>query len=135
LDLRAEGTYTDLPIGGNVAHGFFYFNDTWRNGYTNNGDLIGSWIGRQGQGAQAWATYHFSARRSLQFDFRHQKVSAQFVPNGGTLADAGVHTEFEIKPQLSVSGGIQYERWDFPLLDAQRRSNVTTSIQFTWRPK
>lgn len=135
MDLRAEGTYTDLPIGGAVAHGFFYFNDTWRNGYTNNGDLIGSWIGRQGQGAQAWATYHFSARRSLQFEFRHQKVSAQFVPNGGTLADAGVHTEFEIKPQLSVSGGVQYERWDFPLLDAQRRSNVTTSIQFTWRPK
>lgn len=135
MDLRAEGTYTDLPIGGAVAHGFFYFNDTWRDGYRNNGELIGSWIGRQSQGAQAWATYHFSARRSLQFDFRHQKVSAQFVPNGGTLADAGVHTEFEIKPQLTVSGGVKYERWDFPLLDTQRRSNVTTSIQFTWRPK
>jgi hypothetical protein len=135
LDLRAEGTYTDLPIGGAVAHGFFYFNQTWRGGYTNDGNLLGSWIGRQSQGAQAWATYHFSPRRSLQFDFRHQKVSAQFIPNGGTLADAGVRTEFEIKPQLTVSGGVQYERWDFPLIDSRRRSNVTTSIQFTWRPK
>jgi len=135
MDLRAEGIFTDLPIGGAVAHGFFYFNDTWRGGYTNNGDLLGSWIGRQGQGAQAWATYHFSARRSLQFEFRHQKVSAQYVPNGGTLADAGVHTDFELRKQLTLSGGVQYQRWDFPVVDTQRRSNVTTSIQFTWRPK
>ena len=135
LDLRAEGIYTDLPIGGAVDHGFFYFNGTWRNGYTNDGELIGSWIGRQGQGAQAWATYHFGARRTLQFDFRHQKVSAQYIPDGGTLTDAGVHTDLELRKQLTVSGGVQYERWDFPVIDPQRRSNVTTSIQFTWRPK
>src|SRR5713226_9219179 len=46
LDLRAEGVYTDVA-GGNIVNskypGSFYANATWRNGYTNSGDLIGSW--------------------------------------------------------------------------------------------
>jgi len=46
LDLRVEGIYTDPP-GGNatVQHGFFYNNSRFRSGYTNDGYLIGSWIG------------------------------------------------------------------------------------------
>ncbi len=62
LDFRVEGVYTDVPAGGQIGHGFFYFNFTWRSGYTNNGDLIGSWIGREGCGAQAWTNYWFNAR-------------------------------------------------------------------------
>ncbi len=62
LDLRAEEVYTDSPLGGMIGHGFFYSNLTWRSGYTNDGNLIGSWIGREGQGAQAWSNYWFSAR-------------------------------------------------------------------------
>ena len=56
LDLRVEGVYTDLPIGGNVSHGFFYFNVRYLNGYTNSGNLIGSWIGRQDQGLKRGRT-------------------------------------------------------------------------------
>ena len=37
LDLRVEGVYTDLPAGGALSHGFFYFNDRYLNGYTNKG--------------------------------------------------------------------------------------------------
>ncbi len=83
LDLRMEGTYTDLPIGGNVSHGFFYWNDRYVDGYTNQGNLIGSWIGRQGQGAQAWANYWFTPKNRIQLNFRHEKVSQQFIPGGG----------------------------------------------------
>src|SRR6267154_4463845 len=57
LDLRVEGVYTDNPIGGAVGHGFYYL--TWRSGCTNHGDLIGSWVGRERQGAQAWGTDHW----------------------------------------------------------------------------
>jgi len=135
LDLRVEGVYTDLPIGGAVAHGFFYFNDTWRSGYTNDGNLLGSWIGRQGQGAQAWSTYHFSARNNVGVEFRHQKVSAQFLPNGGTLTDAGVNSEFEVHPGVTVNGGVQVEKWNFPLLATEQKNNVAISIGVTWRPK
>ena len=80
LDFRVEGVYTDLPAGGALSHGFFYSNDRYLNGYTNDGQLMGSWIGREGQGAQAWTNYWFSPRNRLQFNFRHQKVSQQFIP-------------------------------------------------------
>jgi hypothetical protein len=52
--------------------GFFYFNDHHLNGYTGNGDLFESWIGRQGQQAQAGTNYWFGARNPLQFNFRDQ---------------------------------------------------------------
>ena len=83
LDLRVEGVYTDLPAGGALSHGFFYFNTRYLNGYTNQGQLLASWIGREGQGAQGWANYWFSARNRLQFNYRHQKVSQQFIPGRG----------------------------------------------------
>jgi hypothetical protein len=39
LDLRAEGVYSDLPIGGAVGPGFFYSSTRYKNGYTNWGNL------------------------------------------------------------------------------------------------
>jgi hypothetical protein len=82
LDLRLEGGYTDLPIGGAVGHAYFYFNYRYRDGYTNWGNLLGNWMGRQAQVAQAWSTYWFTPRNNLQFSFRHQKVSKQFLGGG-----------------------------------------------------
>jgi hypothetical protein len=136
LDLRVEGVYTDVPAGGGpIAPGQFYFNGTWRSGYRNQGNLIGSWIGRGGQGAQAWDTYHFDPKNFIQLSFRHQKVSQEFIPGGGTLADFGVHAGFWIRPDLSVSSFVQYEKWNFPVLAPGAQSNLTTSFQFTFWPR
>ena len=129
-----EGVYTDLPIGGNVSHGFFYFNVRYLNGYTNSANLIGSWIGRQDQGAQAWANYHFGPRSFLQFSYRHQKASKQFVPYGGTLTDAGVKAEFLVNQSLSVSASAQYELWNFPIISATSKTNVSSTLSFTYWP-
>jgi capsule assembly protein Wzi/PAP2 superfamily protein len=134
LDLRVEGVYTDLTIGGNVGDGFFYFNSHYLNGYTNWGNLIGSWIGRDGQGAQAWSTYWFGPRNKLQFEFRHQKVSKQFIPGGGTLNDGGVKADFLVRSKFSVAGSVQYERWDFPVIFSTRKNDVSTSLQLTYWP-
>ena len=50
LDLRAEGLYTDPPAGTPIEqHGFFYINDRFKSGYTNDGTLIGSWTGAKGK--------------------------------------------------------------------------------------
>jgi membrane-associated phospholipid phosphatase len=136
LDFRVEGVYTDNPNPNPVLqHGFFYWNDRFRSGYTNDGNLIGSWIGREGQGAQAWSTYWFSTKDKLQFTFRHQKVSQQFVPFGGTLTDGGVSADFWLDSQMSLSGSIQYETWNFPILATTKQSDVTTSVQFTFWPR
>jgi hypothetical protein len=136
LDLRLEGGYTDPPnSGGDVAFGAFYWDGTWITGFQNAGHLMGSWMGRQGQGAQAWTTYWFSPRNKLQFGFRHQKVSHQFIPNGGTLADANVRAEFWPRSSFSLSASVQYEMWDFPVIATTRQSNVTSAVQLSFWPK
>lgn len=96
---------------------------------------MGDWIGRQGQGGQASSTYWLSARNKIQLNFRHQKVSEQFIPFGGTITDLGLHSDIWIRNDLSFSGGVQYEKWLFPILSPGAQSNVTTSIQMTFWPR
>jgi membrane-associated phospholipid phosphatase len=130
LDFRAEGIYTDPPaMQPALQHGFFYWNGRFVSGYTNGGDLIGNWIGRQGQGANAWATYWFTPKDNLQLNFRHEKVSKGFIPNGGTITDGGARASIWLSSTLSVSGSVQYEKWNFPVISATRQSNVVTSIE------
>lgn len=137
LDLRAEGVYTDVP-GGVLANtkfpGTFYFNGTWRDGYTNDGALVGSWIGRGGQGAQAWTNYWFNARNRMQFNFRHEKVSQEFIPGGGTLTDFGARGDYWVGPNLGLSAWVQHERWLFPVIVQGEHRNVTASVQLTYWP-
>jgi hypothetical protein len=135
LDFRAEGIYTDPPgIRPGLPHGFFYWNDRFVSGYTNAGNLIGSWIGRQGQGANAWATYWFNPKDNLQFSFRHEKVSRDFIPNGGTITDGGARASVWLNSTWSVSASLQYETWDFPVISATRQTDVATSIEVTFWP-
>jgi hypothetical protein len=134
MDLRVEGVYTDNPLGGNLGHGFYYSNFTWRSGYTNNGNLLASWVGREGQGAQAWSNYWFGARNRLQFNFRHQKVSQEFIPGGGTLTDVGVRGDYWVRSNLSVSAWVQQERWLFPVIQPNVSRNVTAAVQILFEP-
>lgn len=135
LDLRAEGVYTDVPAGGALSHGFFYFNPRFVNGYTSNGDLLASWIGREGQGAQAWTNYWFNARNRVQINFRHQKVSQQFIPGGGTLTDVGIRGDYWTRSNIGISGWIQHERWLFPVIQPNQASNVTAAVQISFEPQ
>jgi hypothetical protein len=135
LDFRAEGGYTDPPYsGGDVSHGAFYWDGVWLTGFQNAGHLMGSWMGRQGQGAQAWTTYWLSPRNKVQFGFRHQTVSSQFISNGGNLNDANVRAEFWPNSSLSLSAFVQCETWNFPVIASSRQSNVTSSIQLSFWP-
>jgi membrane-associated phospholipid phosphatase len=135
LDLRIEGVYTDNPLGGKVGHGFYYFNATWKNGYTNNGYILGSWIGREGQGAQAWMNYWFTPKNRMQIYYRHQKVSQEFIPGGGTLTDVGLHGDVWTSSQLSFSGNVQYETWNFPVIRPGQQTDVSASLQVTYWPR
>jgi len=135
LDLRVEGVYSDNPLGGAVGPGFFYSNFTWKDGYTNNGYLLGSWIGRAGQGAQAWTNYWFTSRNRLQFNFRHEKISQQFLPGGGSLTDAGVRGDYWLRSNLSVSASVQYERWLVPVIQTTQSQNVTATVEILFQPQ
>jgi membrane-associated phospholipid phosphatase len=136
LDFRLEGVYTDAPGGGTtVEHGFFYINSRFRSGYTNAGNLIGSWIGRQGQGAQAWTNYWLTPKSKIQFNFRHQKVSQEFIPDGGSLTDFGVSVDCRLRSDLGFSAWIQHERWLFPVIQPNASRNVTAAVQILLEPK
>ena len=43
-----------------------YYEGIQRQGYTNNGQLFGDWIGREDKGGQGWITYHLSGNEWIQ---------------------------------------------------------------------
>ena len=138
LDFRVEGVYTDNPNTGDdntLRDGYYYRATRYLNGFTNGGFLLGSWVGRQGQGAQAWTNYWFSPRNRIQLNFRHQKVSQQFVPGGGTLTDAGVRADYWPRSNLGLSASMQYERWLFPIIQPGAERNVAASIEIQFQPR
>jgi len=79
LDLRVEGG-TTAPVDFPTCQGCFYVNSRYPDGsYINSGNLIGSWLGRAGQGERAWSTYWFTPRNKIQFQYRHQKLETDYL--------------------------------------------------------
>jgi membrane-associated phospholipid phosphatase len=133
LELRAEGINESRTT--EFIPGFVYFDQRrYLGGYTNDGNLLASWIGRAGRGGQGWLTYSFAPRTQVQFGYRLQEVSPRFM-EGGRLLDYSARGEFMVGPNVSVSGLLQYERWRFPVLSPSGQSDVTASIQFTFYPR
>jgi hypothetical protein len=131
LDLRIEGAKD--PMSSEFAPGFNFFDRRYRSGYTNDGYLLGSWIGRAGTGVQAWSTYWFSPRTKVQLGYRHQQVDPHFL-EGGHLNDFSVRTDIMLGQSLAITGSVQYEKWAFPLLAPTAQNNVTASLQLTFFP-
>jgi len=136
LDLRAESVYTSTPRSGIYDGGghFIYFDSFYHDLYTNKGNIIGSWIGREGTGFQAWSTYWAGPRNSIQFGYRHSTTSPGFIPRGGNLTDGSVSVNWWIHKNWNVSASSQYEKWNVPLLASTPQSNWTTSFQVGFWP-
>jgi hypothetical protein len=132
LELRAEGFNISRT---NVFSPGFVYSDNRRflGGYTNDGVLMGSWIGRAGRGGQGWLTYWLSPRNKIQLGYRLQGVSPDFI-QGGRLVDYSAQSEFMVGPNVAVSGFFQYEQWKFPVLSPTGQSDVTASLQLTFYP-
>jgi len=135
LDLRVEGGSTS-PVDFPSCVGCFYVNGRYPDGsYANDGNLLGSSLGRSSQGERVWTTYWFSPLNKIQFQFRHQKVDANYLPQGGTLNDGGASAELQIAHSVTFSGSVQYEKWNYPLLAPEAKSNWSTSIGLTFWPR
>jgi hypothetical protein len=132
LELRAEGIHESTT--NEFSPGFVYYGlRRYRSGYTNDGLLLGSWIGRAGRGGQSWLTYWFSARTDVQLGYRLQEVSPAFL-EGGRLVDYSASTNLMLSRAVSFAGTVQYEQWSFPILAVGRQSDVTASVQLTFWP-
>ena len=132
LDFRAEVVGTAHTR--EFMPGYVYFDlRRFRDGYTNNGNLLASWIGRAGRGGQGWLTYWLSPRSTLQFGYRYQKVDRDFL-EGGHVDDFSIRPQFMLLNDLALSGLLQYEHWYFPLLSTLGKSNTTAQLQLTFFP-
>jgi hypothetical protein len=134
IDLRLEGITTDLNRPSYFGPGAFYFDVRYRSGYTNNGSIIGSWIGRQGWGEQSWLTYWLSPRTFIQAEYRNASVDKEFL-QGGRQQDFTVRGDVKLSRGWSVSGFVQHEGWQFPVLSAAAKSDVAASVQLTFFPR
>jgi len=134
LDLRVEGGSTSAVQYNGEPAGYFYWNAQYLNGYTNNAEFIGSWIGRAAQGEAIKTNYWLSARSKIGVEVRHRKSDRVFLPQGGTQNDVAVNADIFTGPGFRFSGTVQYERWLIPLLATNRQSNVAASFQFGFWP-
>lgn len=130
LQLRAEGLHE--PLTSEFSPGFVYYGlRRYRSGYTNDGNVMGNWIGRAGRGGQAWLTYSFSPRSQLQFGYHVQEVSHQFL-EGGRATVLSAATEVAFPRGVAISGFSQYEQWRFPILARGMHSDVSAGLQLTF---
>ena len=122
-----------------------------RQGYTNNGQLFGDWIGREDKGGQAWITYHLSGNEWIQVSTREQKAAKDFIgipaataPSylaatpaieyGTTLNDIDFQVVKRIGKDFEVNGSFAYERYKAPIYLPGPQTVTTTNIQLTWFP-
>ncbi|MGA8598507.1 MAG: capsule assembly Wzi family protein [Bryobacteraceae bacterium] len=133
LDLRFE-TYSTWLYRGDEGGLFFYWNNQYRDAYTNNGYLLGSWVGRDARAYTASSTYWWSAQNKLTATYRQTKTGGQFIPGGGTQTDLSLTAQWLVRPELLGTGFVQYERYFIPVLGGPRRY-VTAGLQFTFYPK
>jgi hypothetical protein len=135
LDLRMEAPYTDVPAYRGTPGSFIYWDAHYHDYYNNKAQFIGSWVGRESKGYQAWSTYWFSAVNTIQAGFRHQQVDPAFVPGGGNLTDESAKANWQLPHEVDLSAMLQFERWNFPILSSTVRHDIGFSLQLTYFPK
>lgn len=126
MDFRVEGVNTNLP--GLKDQAYYYANAHYAQGYTNYGQIFGSWVGRQGSGETASSTYWFSARNKASVSYRRMIADKSFL-QGGTLQDFSGSITWLLRPGIELSAKSQYESWKFPLLATGGKSDVSTSFE------
>ncbi len=112
-----------------------YWNSTYRDGYTNNGNLIGNAVGRMGRLIQFWFTYWISPQNTLQFTCKHNTVNQRFVPQGGAWQDYSLRHEMYLHSGLYVKSQLQYENISrYPLLFPGPQRNLTAVVELGFIP-
>jgi Capsule assembly protein Wzi len=165
LDLRVEAASTD-PSSSNssIQYGqFMYWEQIQKQGYTNQGQLFGDWIGREDKGGQAWITWHLSGNEMIQAGYRNQKATSNFIPGsttqtipgsttaspdscpsnyskcllpgGTTLNDFNFQVVKRFGKDFEVNGNFALEHWKAPIYLPGQQTVTTTTIQLTWFPE
>jgi PAS domain-containing protein len=132
LDLRFE-SYSTWIYRKDEGGRFIYWNNQYHDAYTNDANLLGSWVGRDARAYTASSTYWWSAQNKVTAAFRQTKAGSRFLPGGGTQTDLSVNLQWQLRPELLTNAFIQYERYFVPVLGGPRR-DVVAGMQFTFYP-
>jgi hypothetical protein len=133
MDFRFE-TYSTWLYRGDAGGGFFYWNDQYRDAYTNNGNLFGSWVGRDARAYVASSTYWWSAKKKVTAKYQQTKSGSQFLPGGGTQTDVSLTAQWQLHTNLLGTAFAQYERYFVPVLGGPKR-DIVAGFGFTFYPK
>jgi Capsule assembly protein Wzi len=134
VDLRAEAVSTD-PVASSQGGQFLYYEFEYPDGYTNKDNLLGSWMGREGKGGQAWLTDWLSPKEYIQLGYRNAKVSKTFIPGGTTQNDINIRAVLRLRENLELNAFGQAEFWKVPALASGQQHDFTGSFQLTYFPK
>ena len=165
LDLRIEAASTDPSASDHPAQNsypslygqFLYWEGIQRQGYTNQGQILGDWIGREDKGGQAWVTWHLSGNEWLQVGLRNQKATKYFIPGsttqtiaagspgcpvatacllpgGTTLNDINFQVVKRIGKDYEINGNFIFEHWTAPIYLPGQQTVTATTVQLTWFP-
>ena len=135
LDLRVEAVNTDPDVGPAHSGEFNYWEIIQVQGYTNKGNIMGDWIGREAKGGQAWLTYHLSGDEWVQLEYLRKKTPGDFVPLGTTQNQFKVSLVKRFGPDVELKSWLQYEGWKAPVYRSGYQQNTSASVQLTWYPK
>lgn len=138
LDFHMEGVSTEAggAINGTNHGDFDFWNSIYRDGNTNNGYLIGNTVGRDGRAIQGWFTYWISAQDTVQFTYKHNSVSTDFIPGGGAWQDYTLQNETHLRNGFYVKGELQYEHIShFPVLFQGPQMNFTAILEIGFSPE
>jgi membrane-associated phospholipid phosphatase len=135
LDLHIEATSSESPGNHGPPGKLNYFNSIYRDGYTNDGNLLGNTVGRMGQAYQGWLTYWFSARNTVQVIYKNNSVDRRFIPGGGAWQDYSVQNEMYLHSGFYFKSDLQFEHIShFPVLFNGPQNNFTASFEVGFMP-
>ena len=135
LDLRVEGVSTDCATLICQQGSGNYIETIQRQGYTNKGNIMGDWIGREAKGGQAWLTYHLSGNEWVQLEYLNKKTPKDFIPGGTTQNSFKANILKRVGKDLEINAWYEYQHWKAPTYLPAGQTDNTIAVQMTWFPK
>jgi len=131
-DLRVEAPTTRM-LASDQGGFFLYWSGVYLTANTNQGNLLGSWVGRDGRGLLAQTSWWRTARSHWDFGYRQNRIGPNFLPGGGTQDDAFVRGSIRLGPAWGLDVSTQYERYFIPVLGGVHH-DVAASLEMTYQP-
>jgi hypothetical protein len=133
LDLRVE-SYSTWLYRKDYGGLFIYWNNNYHDAYTNNGNLMGSWVGRDARALVSTSRYWLSGNTFVEGQYKQIKTGNQFLPGGGTQTDVSVNGQLAYKKDWLIGVWLQAERYNVPVLGSPRY-DIAGWLQFTYTPR